>query len=156
METCLTYHTRAECTSGVGGGHMKFPVGITVLGCSFLAVAALVLGAASWYWASQPVDTGFKAVQMILEHAIGIAAAAIGIGLLIHSNLSRWLAALSLVIVVSLGLAAFAWDVVTQRGTWLLIDVGLLVALVPAVVYLFVPAVERAFPHEHGRPVMRH
>lgn len=136
---------------------MKSPVGIAILGCSFLGIAAIVLGLASWYWSGEPVDTGFKAIQMIVEHAIGIAAAGIGIGLLVRSYASRWLAAVSLVIVVLLGVAALAWDVLVQRSVWLFIDILLLVALFPAVMYLFLPAVRRAFPHEHTHhPVMRH
>lgn len=135
---------------------MRSPVGIAILGCSFIAVSAIVLGASSWHWAGEPVDKGYKAIQMLVELAAGFAAGAIGIGLIVHSNVSRWLAVLSLIVVILFGVAALAWDALVQQDTWLLLDIFLLAALVPALLYLFLPAVRRAFPHEHRRPAIRY
>lgn len=135
---------------------MRSPVGIAILGCSFIAVSAILLGVSSWYWAGEPVDEGVKAIQMLVELAAGFAAGTIGIGLIVHSNVSRWLAVLALIVVILFGVAALAWDALVQRDTWLLLDIFLLAALAPAVLYLFLPAVRRAFSRGHGRPAMRH
>jgi len=135
---------------------MKRPVGVVVLAMSFITVAALIIIGSNWYWVSEPADSPWHPVQTVVEHMIAFALAGIGVGLLMLSRAARWLAFFAVLALVAIGIGATVWDALSQRQTWLFLDIVLLVAIVMAAVYLLFPRVSGAFRHEGPGPVMRH